>query len=219
MSILAHILNLKGQRTHVFFGDSITLGVGASDDAHRWSSLYCAAKGDIEENHAVSGQPLQNSTPLNPTGAPNFRDSANGLIPTCHIGHGKLFLSFGTNDVGLNLGNFTTANYKQQLIDVINIAISRGWPLRSIVVESPSYYEQSGRDGYVGLYGVTVAADLARHEAHVLAASQACLETGVVFDDSYAYMKNNGGSSLLRPDGLHPNDAGHVVKAAHKLTL
>jgi lysophospholipase L1-like esterase len=219
MSILKHILNLKGQKIHVFFGDSITMGVGASNDAHRWSALYCAAKGDIEENHGVSGSPLQNSTPLNPTGAPNFRDAASQLIPTYIIGYGKLFISYGTNDVGLNLVNFTAANYKQQLKEVISIAISKNWPLRDIIVESPSYYEQSGRDGYVGLYGVTIAADLTRHEAHVLAANQACLETGVVFDDSYAYMKNNGGASLLRPDGLHPNDAGHLAKATHKLTL
>lgn len=201
----------------VFFGDSITMGsIGITNGSFRWTTLYATNKGTTELNKGISGTTAQNSTPVV---ANNMRDIATAQIPIFSHAHNRLFLSFGANDVGVNTANFTVANYKNDLIEIINIARGKGWPDSKIIVQGPTYFNQTGRNGYVGTSGVTVAADSTRHIAHNTAAGEACTATGVVFANVYNYMVANGGDSLLAADGLHPNNAGHAVIKDYMVSL
>lgn len=50
---------MKLQGAHItFLGDSITFGVGASDDAHRFSTVLCERAGAVEYNMGISGTTL-----------------------------------------------------------------------------------------------------------------------------------------------------------------
>ncbi|MET1053282.1 MAG: SGNH/GDSL hydrolase family protein, partial [Mycetocola sp.] len=44
-----------GQPVVAFYGDSYTLGTGASDPSKRWSTLICAERGWTEVNPSVNG--------------------------------------------------------------------------------------------------------------------------------------------------------------------
>lgn len=55
----------------VFFGDSITEGLGASTQSQRWSTLVAKRQNLFENNQGISGTVLQNSSPLLPNNARN----------------------------------------------------------------------------------------------------------------------------------------------------
>ena len=50
-------MELQGRHI-TFLGDSITFGVGASDDTHRFSTVLCERAGAIEYNMGISGTTL-----------------------------------------------------------------------------------------------------------------------------------------------------------------
>lgn len=195
----------------IFKGDSILNGLNASDDEHRWSTVWSALRGLTETNDGTNGQCLQSTVPTNPTGPVNFKDSVAAIGATLYQNN-QLVLAFGTNDVGLNFTNYTVAKFKSDYIDVLTALNAKGWYGKNIVIISPYYSSQAGRDTYT-FWGVTVPADEQRLADHVQACEEVATQFGCQFVDTYTHMKNNGGESLLGADGLHLNNAGHALVA------
>ncbi|MBK7713268.1 MAG: SGNH/GDSL hydrolase family protein [Bacteroidales bacterium] len=204
--------------TVIFFGDSITEGVGASDPDHCWVSLFGKSKLFAVINYGVSGASLQNTVPVNPAGVPNFRDAVEEVEQNTSSKRIKLCLAFGTNDVGFNFDGWTVAKFKQQYSEVLQILNDKGYLSEDILLISPYYSTQAGRDSYFE-DGVLTAATEQRLIDHVQSVRELGTEFGCQFVDIYIYMKNSGGTLLLSTDGLHPNDAGHAAIASHIQTV
>ena len=73
-----------------FYGDSYTLGTGASDPSLRWSSIICAERGWQEFNPSVNGLGFVN----------NRATDGEGDLPALVIANhpGIVFITMGLND-------------------------------------------------------------------------------------------------------------------------
>jgi lysophospholipase L1-like esterase len=207
-----HQLNFElGRKTEIVaFGDSIVNGYNTFDGGY--VGKLAPARGWLSRILAVNGTTLTSTTPLNVLGSPNMRDRAAADIP---YKGGKrqnyLVLGYGANDIGLNFTNYTPALFQTQLSEIVDIAISKGWTGPEIVIVSPTYFEQPGRNVYLSNgSGVTTAADLTRHLAYRAAAAAVSVSKGTKYYDVYDYMSTHGGVSILS-DGIHPTDAGQDV--------
>jgi len=81
----------------VFFGSSTTEGVGASDTAHRWTSLFATCFGWTEVNRGLSGSTM--------TTYDDTRPSAEELWPTSVVAAQPdiVVIQYGANDVTLDV--------------------------------------------------------------------------------------------------------------------
>lgn len=189
----------------VFYnGDSITVGVGASDNAHRWTTLLSVAKSWTETNNGLSGYVI---TPN--ACRPYWNYTTGGqAIPTKTADMRFVLISFGVNDAFVN-PEITPAAYQAEIELAIDMAVSRGWNAMRCIVNAPFY---TTFDGNSVNYCDPILSDEARKLLFVSAAQAAAATKGAFFIDVFNHMKNNGGGSLLA-DSIHPNDAGMQVIA------
>lgn len=196
-------------KTAVFMGNSITTGTYASDSAHRWTSLFCAAKGAIEENRGINGKTMQNNSscpstsPFDPTLIPTY----NSTI------HSSLFIALGLNDVGLNNAAFTATAFKTSYTAAIMHAINiKGWPAKKIILVN--IFQPYSWTLYTTLPGCTVlvAADASRAALYNTKVSEVANENGCMLVDIYSAMTGLT-SNYFYTDGLHPIDLGHALIA------
>lgn len=108
---------------------------------------------------------------------------------------------YGTNDANAGV---TPTQFTNDLNQVIDTCIIRGWPLNKILIFSVPYEGTSRNTTNFSL---------------IAAAQSSCTTKGVVFVDCYNYMKNNGGFSLVSSDSTHPNDKGYTVMAIAALKV
>ena len=199
-------------KTVIFIGNSITVGASASDNAHRWTTIFCANKGSTEVNMGISGQVLQNGTVCGRT----VFDKTT--IPSYSAGtHAALFISLGVNDIGLNNGTMTPEGFRATLLEAVDYAhFTKAWPYAAIVLVTPFYYTAQGYNAYVGACGVTTAANVARHESYKDEVSAVASLRQTVLLDAYTAMKNSSSPASLisTVDGIHPVDSGHAFIAS-----
>lgn len=197
-------------KTIEFYGDSIVAGSAASPSSNRWTSLFCANKGATESNSGISGEVLQNGTVC---GRTVFDQTTIATYNS--LTHGALFISLGTNDIGLNNGTMTSAGYNSTLSSVVDYAhTTKGWPLSKIVLCSPPYMTTTGYNLYVGSCSVAVAADAVRHRDYVAQVLSVAQTKHTCYVDFYTAMVNYATpSDLISGDGVHPNNIGHSFMA------
>ncbi len=203
-----------------FYGDSITAGhIGVSAHSpYCWSSLLCQNKLWSEKNYAVGGTSLENAIPVDPEGtSPNMYDQRNNIPVYNASTDAKLFICYGVNDCGFNFAaTYTPANFSSQLGTIIDVAISKGWPLADIIINTATYINDP-----VGWNTYTIlgcpAADDTRFLTFISGAQTVAGTKGVTFVSPRAYMAANGGNSLLY-DGVHPTVPGYAVIYAYMLT-
>jgi lysophospholipase L1-like esterase len=209
----AHVFNAAAGRKQetVFFGDSITAGFVASTS---FALLITADKNWIGTVYATGGTTAEKVTPQDPINAPNLIDRLAQIPSKAGSRHKYLMFEYGANDLGLNLTNYNPTNFQFALDQAVQHAHTvKGWDYADIVIISPTYFEQAGRNIYLANNSyVTVAADVTRHLAFVTAAQTVANNSGCKFYNAYSYMSAHGGVSLLS-DSLHPTDAGHRVMA------
>lgn len=199
---LSRALNEKA----FFYGDSITVGVGASPSTNRWSTLLSVSKNWEEFNLGQSGTPLENQSPI----------VANNLIaiyldrmPFKSGGDKYIFISHGVNDCGFNTTNYNTTNFSTELQTIITELLNRNWSASDIVINLGTYVNTAGWATYVPTYTPTPA-DNARYQSFITAAQTVANTNGCTYINNFVNMQNNGGDSLVG-DGLHPNNAGYLV--------
>jgi lysophospholipase L1-like esterase len=201
----------------VFVGNSITAGTAASDAAHRYTNIFATGKSATLVNMGIGGQVIQAATMCGGL-HPAFDRTT---IPSYSGSYAALFIALGVNDIGVNNGLMTSTDFKSDLESIIDYAVAtKGWAIERIILITPFWCEQAGRDLYVGSCGVSVAADEARADDYALKITEAASEKGCILADVYTAMKDSASpSSLISGDGLHPNNTGHAFIAAYLLSL
>lgn len=175
--------------TAVWCGDEVTAGAGASDTAHRYSTLASSALGLEERNHAKAGAGwMVGGNTL--TGQLDIAASGSAGVTV-----GYVFLMAGLNDSFANV-----AGMQQAVADTITHAAAL-FPGTRIVVGCGPGCIPAGTDD------TTVS-----NQAYVLTAIRlAADQAGAVCITDMRSICGNDPD--LRADGITPNDTGHALLA------
>jgi lysophospholipase L1-like esterase len=167
-----------------FYGDSYTLGTGASDPAHRWSSVICVDRGWREFNPSVNG-----------LGFLNNRSPAVDL-PSLVIGQDPdfVFVTMGLND---NFSYDVAGDDIRARIDADLQRLKAELPDARFIVVEPFWYTDERPAS------LDVIAGWVRDAAHEIGADW-------VPDASHWI---EGHPEWMASDGLHPNDDGYAEMA------
>jgi len=190
-----------------FFGDSITVGYGASTTKNRWTSKLCAAKGWSENNLGANGETLLKASES--TGYGSFFDRYQTLIPTKPATGKYVFIAYGVNDCGFNFDDYTPSLFSTQLQTIITFANSKGWANSDIVVLCGYFAHDASWTNPFGGQVLPSAASTSRYNSFITAAQTVAQNnTGVYFVNPFnAYDATN----LI--DNVHPDDAGYAAIA------
>ncbi|MFN3707557.1 SGNH/GDSL hydrolase family protein [Microcella sp.] len=172
-----------------FYGDSYTLGTGASSDGARWSTIISADRGWREVNPSVNGLGFINNRSV----------FGEGDLPSIIIAAEPdlVFVTMGLND------NFTyerRPDERDRIREQIGIDLERlrdGLPEARIVVVEPFWYTDERPDSVEVIIG-WVREGAEAIDAEFIAGASRWIE---------------GRPELMAADGLHPNDDGYAVMA------
>ena len=169
-----------------FYGDSYTLGTGATSTLNRWSTVICAQRGWREFNPSINGLGFVN----------NRRNFGDGDLPSRIIASNPdiVFVALGLND------NFSFGAAEDRIrtqistdLEYLRLAL----PTARFLVVEPFWYTDDRPDSLSIICGwVKAAADFI--DADYIAGASHWLEHR---------------PELMAKDGLHPNDAGYAVIA------
>lgn len=198
-----------------FYGDSITVGSGASTLAKRWTSVFCTAVGAIEHNYGLAGQTLENGTQS--CTQPVF-DVSN--ITTKIPNDLFMFIALGTNDTMINNPTFTPNTFQTTLNSVINSAVSKGWKTSEIVLLDTYYMSRWDAWVVAGCTFSGVGGDITRQMQFVQVIKDVASNKGCILADTQGIMNaspNKG--TFLNTDGVHPTDVGYQFIADYMQTV
>jgi lysophospholipase L1-like esterase len=169
-----------------FYGDSYTLGTGASGPDRRWSSLVCAERGWSEFNPSVNGLGFVNNRPT----------VGDGDLPDLVIDDAPdiVFITMGLND------NFSYDYAAEQIRGQITAdfaRISSALPDARIIVVEPFWYTDTRPES------VDVIIGWVRDAASGIDADY--------IDGASHWIE--GHPEWMAADGLHPNDEGYAQLA------
>jgi len=200
-------------KTAVMFGDSITAGVGATDYAHRWTTLVANARGYTSNTQGIAGSVLQNT-------AQTTSDVIGGAV----INNGRdthaarviqqkptyVYILYGLNDLRLNDAAFSDTQFGNDLGEVVDGIVADGVLADNIVIGSPPYIPESSYATFAPWNG----GSRVKHAAYTAACAAVATAKGTRYANVYQYMTDHGGDTLVSGDTIHPNDAGHAAIAA-----
>jgi len=169
-----------------FYGDSYTLGTGASGAEERWSTIVCRERQWQEFNPSVNGLGFIN----------NRTSFAAGDEPSQVIADHPdiLFITMGLND---NFSYETSAPKIHQQIDTDFARLKSALPNTRIVVVEPFWYT-----------------DIRPHSLGVISGwvQQAAAKIGADYiPGASRWIEHH--PEWMAADGLHPNDAGYAHMA------
>ncbi|MFC5928528.1 SGNH/GDSL hydrolase family protein [Cryobacterium melibiosiphilum] len=169
--------------TVAFYGDSYTLGTGASDPALRWSTLISVPRGWNEVNPSVNG-----------LGFVNNRSSLPGqdlVEQVIDADPDIVIVTMGLND---NFSMPAAADEIQAAIRDDLGALARSLPEARIVVVEPFWYTDARPESVDQISGWAQAGAQAI-DADFIAGASRWIE---------------GHPEWIGSDGLHPSDAGYA---------
>jgi lysophospholipase L1-like esterase len=169
-----------------FYGDSYTLGTGASSPEHRWSTLLSVDRGWTEVNPSVNG-----------LGFVNHRaDVSVDLVDQVIAARPDIVIvTLGLND---NFSMPARADSIRSAITTDFTRISEALPVARVIVVEPFWYTDD-RPGSVQQIIDWVSAGATAIDADYIPGASHWLD---------------GHPEWKAGDGLHPNDAGYQVLAA-----
>lgn len=174
-----------------FYGDSYTLGTGASSPERRWSSMIAADRGWAEFNPSVNG--LGFVTNREPgLGGPGT-DLVEAIV-THEPAPDLVFVTMGLND---NFSMPSRADDIRAAIDADLQRLSEELPDARLVVVEPFWYTDE-RPESVEQIIAWVRAGAERVDADWIAGASHWIE---------------GHPDWMADDGLHPNDEGYAEMA------
>ena len=169
-----------------FYGDSYTLGTGASDYANRWSTIISEERGWDEFNPSVNGLGFVNNR-----GFPSGTDLPGEVIAS---DPDIVFVTMGLND------NFSYDRAGEQIKQQIALDLDRivtALPDARIIVVEPFWYTDE-RPASVDIIIGWVRDAAAAIDADYIAGASRWIE---------------GHPEWMAADGLHPNDDGYAEMA------
>ncbi|MBF4572874.1 SGNH/GDSL hydrolase family protein [Herbiconiux sp. VKM Ac-1786] len=173
-----------------FYGDSYTLGTGASDPAKRWSSVIAADRGWNEFNYSVNGLGFVNHRQSTP---PDYGPE-DGVSRSIAADPDILFITMGLND------NFSMPDRADDIRSAIATdfqTLRTALPDARIVVVEPFWYTDDRPDSLAQII------DWVQSEATVI---------GADFIPGASHWIE-GHPEWMASDGLHPNDDGYAEMA------
>ncbi|GGM59313.1 SGNH/GDSL hydrolase family protein [Microbacterium saperdae] len=175
-----------------FYGDSYTLGTGASDPSMRWSTIISEARGWNEFNPSVNG-----------LGFVNHRsDFEEDDLPALVIAERPdiVFITMGLND------NFSFAGRADLIHETITADLTRirdALPAARIIVVEPFWYTEERPESVETIIGWVEDAAVSIDADWIPGASR-------WLDRHYAGAEE----SWMAADGIHPSDTGYRHMAA-----
>jgi len=175
-----------------FYGDSYTLGTGASDPALRWSSIICADRGWREFNPSVNGLGFVNHRSSTPTGT--LADyAADDEVPLIVARHPDiLFVTMGLND---NFSMPQRAAAIESAITADLTTLRAELPEARIIVVEPFWYTDERPSSVAQIIDWVKAGADAIGADYIPGASHWI----------------EGHPEWMADDGLHPNDEGYAA--------
>jgi lysophospholipase L1-like esterase len=169
-----------------FYGDSYTLGVGASSAANRWSTIICAERGWREFNPSINGLGFVR----------NRRNFGDGDLPSQIIASNPdiVFVTMGLND---NFGFATDADRIRIQISTDLEYLRLALPMARFIVVEPFWYTDDRPDSLSVITGWIKAAAGFIDADYVVGASH--------------WLEHH--PEWMAEDGLHPNDHGYAHMA------
>ncbi len=172
-----------------FYGDSYTLGTGATSAAARWSTIISADRGWREVNPSVNGLGfINNRTVFGEGDLPSIIIAAEPEL---------VIVTMGLND---NFAYERRPDERDRIREQIGIDLQRlrdGLPEARIVVVEPFWYTDERPDSVEVIIG-WVREGAEAIDADFVAGASRWIE---------------GRPELMAADGLHPNDDGYAVMA------
>lgn len=175
-----------GQTRVAFYGDSYTLGTGASDLALRWSTMISDDRGWSEFNPSVNGLGFVN----------NRSAYGDGDLPSLVIDDDPdiVFVTMGLND------NFSFDRAADRIREQITIDLTRlrtELPDARMIVVEPFWYTDERPASVATIIGWVRDAAAAVNAQYIPGASRWI----------------EGHPEWMAADGLHPNDVGYAEMA------
>ncbi|WP_334152613.1 SGNH/GDSL hydrolase family protein [Microbacterium sp.] len=170
-----------------FYGDSYTLGTGASDPALRWSTVISEERGWREFNPSVNG-----------LGFVNHRsDFGENDLPELVIGQHPdiVFVTMGLND---NFSFDSRADFIRETITTDLTRLRDALPAARIIVVEPFWYTDERPESVETIIGWVQDAAAAIDADWIPGASR-------WLDGHYA----GSDDSWMAADGIHPSDTGY----------
>jgi len=166
-----------------FYGDSYTLGVGATSVARRWSTIICAERDWREFNPSINGLGFVR----------NRRNFGDGDLPSQIIANSPdiVFVTLGLND---NFGFAEEADRIRVQISTDLEYLRLALPMARFIVVEPFWYTDDRPDSLSIITGWVKAAAEFIDADYVVGASH--------------WLEHH--PEWMAADGLHPNDAGYV---------
>lgn len=167
-----------------FYGDSYTLGTGATDPANRWSTVICADRGWAEYNPSVNGLGFVNNR------------GRGGDLPALIVAQEPdiVFVTMGLND---NFAYDVAGTRIRDQIEADFTLLTTELPDARLIVVEPFWYTDVRPDS-VEVVIAWVRDAAARFGADWIGGASHWIE---------------GHPEWMAPDGLHPNDAGYAEMA------
>ncbi|HMH58443.1 MAG TPA: SGNH/GDSL hydrolase family protein [Galbitalea sp.] len=166
-----------------FYGDSYTLGTGASDAAHRWSTIICAQRGWLEFNPSVNGLGFVR----------NRQAFGDGDLPSKIVESNPdiVFVALGLND---NFAFATEADRIRVQISTDLEFLRLALPAARIIVVEPFWYTDDRPDSLAVISGWVRSAAAFIHADYVEGASH--------------WIEHH--PEWMAADAEHPNDDGYA---------
>lgn len=201
-----------GKRSLVVFGDSITVGVGATVPRRGWAGLV-AAELAIKElrNAGISGSTLQSSPMADglPRPGNGFTRYRAALI---EARADAIVILYGYNDARYTAAPdaFNVEAFSRQYHEMVAALLGAGYVPGDICIGSPPFIPTMGLNhGSPGFTGQSRAG----FEEYVHAVEALAHEFRCFYAPVYERMATHRDGTLASPDITHPNDLGHEVIA------
>lgn len=190
-----------------FYGNSIVNGFGTTSP---FRTIISNRMGWTQHNFGVDSRTLEHQTPLAPGGA---LTQNLGDIPTKGVDDKLVVILCDINDAGFNYssGNYNVTNFKAAWDTVITNCLSKGWLPNQILILASGYITQTGLDYYGTITGTPPT--FARIDSFLQASKEVSETYNVLYLDMFNSMKNNGDSTMLNIDGVHPLATGDTIMA------
>ncbi|MCU1437741.1 MAG: hydrolase family protein [Naasia sp.] len=168
-----------------FYGDSYTLGTGASAENMRWSTNISGERGWREYNPSVNGLGFVNNR--------TRFGAASGDLPSLILAQEPdiVIVTMGLND---NFSYAARGDYIRKQIDADLERLSTGLPDARLVVVEPFWYTDDRPESVEVINGWVRDAAERIGADHIAGASR----------------WTEGHPEWMAADGLHPNDAGYA---------
>ena len=176
-----------------FYGDSYTLGTGASDPSVRWSSVISEQRGWREVNPSVNGLGFVNNRSAYGEDSGDLPDLVIAADPDI------VFVTMGLND------NFSYATASDRIHDQITADLTRlhdALPDARFIVVEPFWYTEERPESLTVISDWVEAAAADIGADYIPGASR-------WLDGHYA----GSTDSWMASDGLHPDDTGYAHMA------